>query len=66
MWIADTSIRRPVMTVMGIGRLMLLGYISLDRLGVDLFPQVEFPYVIVETRPRRQNDVSSNANSMKD
>ncbi len=50
MWIAETSIRRPVMTVMIIGSLMLLGYISVDRLGVDLFPKVEFPYVIVQTR----------------
>ncbi len=50
MWVADTSIKNPVMTVMMIGSLMLLGYISVDRLGVDLFPKVEFPYVIVQTR----------------
>ncbi len=49
MWIADTSIKRPVMTVMVIGSLMLLGFISIDRLGVDLFPKVEFPYIIVQT-----------------
>jgi HAE1 family hydrophobic/amphiphilic exporter-1 len=49
MWIADLSIRKPVMTVMVIGGLMLMGYVSIDRLGVDLFPKVEFPYIAVQT-----------------
>jgi HAE1 family hydrophobic/amphiphilic exporter-1 len=49
MLIADISIRKPVMTVMVIGGLMLLGYISIDRIGVDLFPKVEFPYIGVQT-----------------
>ena len=48
MWIAEFSIKKPVMTVMVIGGLMLLGYISIDRLGVDLFPKVEFPYITVQ------------------
>ncbi len=50
MRIADISIERPVMTVMMIGSLMLLGYVSIDRLGVDLFPKIEFPFITVETR----------------
>ena len=45
MRIADTSIRRPVFAVMVIGALVVLGWISLGRLGIDLFPNVEFPYV---------------------
>jgi len=49
MRIADTSIRRPVLAVMVIGALVTLGWISLGRLGVDLFPKVEFPYVAVTT-----------------
>lgn len=49
MRIADTSIRRPVFAVMVIGALVVLGWISLGRLGVDLFPNVEFPYVSVVT-----------------
>jgi len=49
MRIADTSIRRPVLAVMVIGGLVVLGWISLGRLGVDLFPNVEFPYVSVIT-----------------
>jgi HAE1 family hydrophobic/amphiphilic exporter-1 len=32
-----------------IGALVTLGWISLGRLGVDLFPKVEFPYVAVTT-----------------
>lgn len=50
MVIADHSIRHPVMTVMIIGSLMMLGGVSIDRLGVDLFPKIEFPYIIVSTR----------------
>lgn len=49
MLITDIAIHRPVMTVMAIGGLMLLGYISIDRIGVDLFPNVEFPFVSIET-----------------
>jgi len=49
MRIAETSIRRPVFAVMLTGGLVLLGVISLPRLGIDLFPRVEFPIVTVTT-----------------
>jgi HAE1 family hydrophobic/amphiphilic exporter-1 len=49
MWISDISIRRPVFAVMIIMALVVLGWISLGRLGVDLFPKVEFPLVSVAT-----------------
>lgn len=49
MWISDLSIRRPVLAVMVIGALVALGLVSLNRIGVDLFPRVEFPYVTVQT-----------------
>jgi len=49
MRIADFSIRRPVFAVMLIGALVGLGMISVGRLGVDLFPRVEFPYMAVTT-----------------
>ncbi len=49
MWISDVSIRRPVFAVMIILALVVLGWISLGRLGVDLFPKVEFPVVSVST-----------------
>jgi HAE1 family hydrophobic/amphiphilic exporter-1 len=32
-----------------IGALVALGWVSLQRIGVDLFPRVEFPYVTVQT-----------------
>jgi ABC-type transport system substrate-binding protein len=49
MWISDLSIRRPVLATMIIGALVALGWVSLQRIGVDLFPRVEFPYVNVQT-----------------
>jgi HAE1 family hydrophobic/amphiphilic exporter-1 len=47
--IADFSIRRPVFAVMLIGALVVLGFVSLGRLGTDLFPRIEFPYMAVTT-----------------
>jgi len=49
MKLSDTAIRRPVFAVMLIGGLVVFGWISMQRLGLDLFPRVEFPYVIVTT-----------------
>lgn len=49
MKISDTAIRRPVFAVMLIGGLVVFGVISLQRLGLDLFPRVEFPFVTVTT-----------------
>ncbi len=49
MWLVDVSIRRPVFAVMMIGALTVLGWLSLGRLGIDLFPNVEFPYVAITT-----------------
>lgn len=49
MSLSDVSIKRPVLAVMLIGALVVLGWLSLPRLGVDLFPDVEFPYISVTT-----------------
>jgi len=49
MRIADFSIRRPVFAVMLIGALVVLGFVSLGRLGTDLFPRIEFPFMAVTT-----------------
>jgi hydrophobe/amphiphile efflux-1 (HAE1) family protein len=48
MWISDTSIKRPVFATMVIVSLMVLGIVSLGRLGIDLFPEVNFPFVNVQ------------------
>ena len=45
MWISDTSIRRPVFATMVIMSFMVLGAVSMTRLGIDLFPDVSFPFV---------------------
>ena len=49
MRLPDLSIRRPVFAVMLIGGLVVLGAVSVPRLGVDLWPRVEFPLVSVTT-----------------
>lgn len=48
MWISDFSIRRPVFAVMLISALVGLGLVSVGRLGVNLYPDVEFPFVMVQ------------------
>jgi HAE1 family hydrophobic/amphiphilic exporter-1 len=47
MKLADISIRRPVFAIMMIASLMVFGLVSYPRIGVDLFPNVEFPFVTV-------------------
>ena len=47
MSLADVSIRRPVFAVMLIAALVVFGALSYPRIGVDLFPNVEFPIVTV-------------------
>ncbi len=49
MKLADLSIRRPVFAVMLIGAIVVLGIVSISRLGIDLWPRVEFPMVVVST-----------------
>lgn len=49
MKLAEISIRRAVTaTVMNVA-LMVVGLVSLPRIGVDLFPEVDFPVVTVTT-----------------
>ncbi len=49
MKIAEVSIKRPVFAVMLIGAFVALGLVAWGRLGVDLFPRVEFPFTTVTT-----------------
>ncbi len=49
MSIWDLCIKRPVFTVMLVSAPIVLGLASYWRLGVDLFPNVEFPIVVVTT-----------------
>ncbi len=47
MRLADVAIRRPVFAVMLISALLVFGVLAYPRMGVDLFPNVEFPVVTV-------------------
>ena len=49
MAIWDLCIKRPVFTVMLVSAPLVLGLVSYSRLGVDLFPNVELPVVVVTT-----------------
>jgi HAE1 family hydrophobic/amphiphilic exporter-1 len=50
MWISDTSIKKPVFATMVILALVVLGLVSYPKIGVDLFPKVDFPIVSITTR----------------
>jgi len=47
MFLSDISIKRPVFATMMIGALLLFGLISRQRMGVDLYPDIDFPIVTV-------------------
>ena len=49
MFLSDLSIRKPVLATMMIVSLVALGLFSYRRLGVDLFPKVDFPFVNITT-----------------
>jgi HAE1 family hydrophobic/amphiphilic exporter-1 len=49
MGISQLSIRRPVLTLVLVLVLVLFGFIGYQRLGVDLWPEVEWPMVTVTT-----------------
>ncbi|MDD5209631.1 MAG: efflux RND transporter permease subunit [Elusimicrobiales bacterium] len=52
MKITDIAVSKPIFTTMMILTIVVLGAFSYFRLGVDLFPNVEFPFVIVQTTLR--------------
>lgn len=49
MFLSDTSIKRPVMMTMVIFAFVVIGLFSLSKLGIDIFPEIEFPYVTIVT-----------------
>lgn len=49
MSIWDVCIRRPVFTCMLVSAPLVLGLASYGRLGVDLFPNVDLPVVVITT-----------------
>ena len=49
MILAELSIKRHVLTYMLAGGIMLFGIISASRIGVDRFPDIDFPMITVNT-----------------
>lgn len=49
MKLSNIAVRKPVFTVMMVLALLVLGYTSFNRMNVDLFPEIDFPFVIVST-----------------
>ena len=49
MWLAKTSVKRPVFATMVIMALVVLGIVSYPLIGVDLFPKIDFPIVTITT-----------------
>ncbi|HLA38333.1 MAG TPA: efflux RND transporter permease subunit, partial [Candidatus Brocadiales bacterium] len=52
MFLSEVSIRRPIFTTMMMVGLVIFGVIGYLRLGVDEFPNVDYPYVGVYTALR--------------
>jgi HAE1 family hydrophobic/amphiphilic exporter-1 len=48
--LAEICVRRPVFTWVLILSLVVVGLFAYDRLGVDRFPKIEFPFVTISTR----------------
>ena len=49
MWLTRISVKYPVFTIMMMFCLMVLGLASWQRMGVEEFPDVDFPFVVVYT-----------------
>jgi HAE1 family hydrophobic/amphiphilic exporter-1 len=49
MLLSDTAIRRPVTTLVAMAAMIIFGWIAFQNMGLDLFPEVDFPYVTVTT-----------------
>ena len=48
MFLSDVSIKRPVFATMMIVTLVVLGIVAYQRLGIDEYPDVTYPVVIVQ------------------
>jgi len=48
MLLSDLSIRRPVFATMMMATLVILGIVGYQRLGIDEYPDITYPVVIVQ------------------
>lgn len=49
MWLTRISVKYPVFTIMMMLSLMVLGLASWQRMSVEEFPDVDFPFVVIHT-----------------
>jgi HAE1 family hydrophobic/amphiphilic exporter-1 len=49
MFLPNLSIRRPVFIVLQVLAVLVLGVLSYNRIGIDIMPEVEFPYISITT-----------------
>jgi hydrophobic/amphiphilic exporter-1 (mainly G- bacteria), HAE1 family len=49
MWLTSLAIKRPLIALIGIGALLAFGLVAWTRLGVELLPTIDIPYVTVTT-----------------
>ncbi len=49
MFLAETSVKRPVFATILTLALIFFGLLGYKRVGIDLFPKVEFPFITVTT-----------------
>ncbi|PWU17604.1 MAG: AcrB/AcrD/AcrF family protein [Bdellovibrio sp.] len=47
--LSELSIRRPIFITCVVGLMLIVGYTSLRRMSVDLFPDVTFPVIFIQT-----------------
>src|SRR3989304_5395096 len=50
MFLAQLCVKRPVFTTMLIMALVVMGWFSYERLGLDLLPKIDRPTITVTTR----------------
>ncbi len=49
MWLSDLSIRQPVFITMIVVAVMVVGMLFYSRMGLDFFPDISLPIVVVRT-----------------
>ncbi|MCH8819593.1 MAG: efflux RND transporter permease subunit [Acidobacteria bacterium] len=49
MFLSDTAIKRPVTVLLFTAGILIFGYIAFQNMGVDLYPEIEFPTVSVSS-----------------
>ena len=47
--LAELCVRRPVFATVLVLALVVVGFFAYNQLGVDRFPKVDFPFVVVTT-----------------